>query len=95
MMTDETPDRRSRTAISAETFVEERSGRWYVGIAVLFDDGVVRKEINSYRSEREAEIAARYIKRAANVPGLRPAPEFGLRPNIADDESETPKGSDA
>ena len=53
-------------AASAETFVEERSGRWYVGIAVLFDDGVVRKEINSYRSQREAEIAARYIRRSAN-----------------------------
>ncbi len=85
---------RFENAVSAETFVEERSGRWFVGIAVLFHDGVVRKEINSYRSRREAEIAADHIKRAANAPGLWPAPEFGLRPNIADDESEPPTGSD-
>ena len=92
MTDEETP--RFENAVSAETFVEERSGRWYVSIAVLFDDGIVRKEINSYRSRREAEIAADHIKRTANMPGLRPAPEFGPRPNIADVPGPRPNIAD-
>lgn len=52
-------------AIAVETYVEERKGRWVVELVVVFPDEAVRKTINEYRTEREAQIAASWIKRAA------------------------------
>lgn len=52
-------------AFGVETFIEQRRGQWVVSIAVAFADGVVRHEINTYRSQRRAEVAASWIKRAA------------------------------
>ena len=53
-------------AIAVETHIAERSGRWVVEIAVIFPDGAVRRTVNEYPSKRHAEIAARWIKRAAD-----------------------------
>jgi hypothetical protein len=55
------PDR----AYEVETYVEHRNGTWEVDIVVIFDDEIVRKTINTFRTERRAEIAASWIKRAA------------------------------
>lgn len=55
------PDR----AYDVETYVERRDGQWVVDIVVVFEDEVVRKTINAYRTERRAQIAAEWIKRAA------------------------------
>ena len=48
-----------------ETYVERRNGQWEVDIMVIFEDGVVRKTVNTFRTERRAQIAAEWIKRAA------------------------------
>ncbi len=53
-------------AIGVDTFVREEAGEWIVDIAVAFPDGVVRHNVNKYRTKREAEIAATWIKRAAS-----------------------------
>jgi hypothetical protein len=55
------PDR----AGPVETYVERRNGQWEVDIMVIFEDGVVRKTVNTFRTERRAQIAAEWIKRAA------------------------------
>ena len=52
-------------AIAVETFVIERSGRWVVEIVVIFPDEAVRRTVNDYPTKRRAEIAAGWIKRAA------------------------------
>lgn len=52
-------------AIAVETFVSEDSGRWKVEIVVIFPDEAVRRTVNHYRTRRHAEIAASWIKRAA------------------------------
>ncbi len=54
------------SAIGVETFVRQESGEWLVDIAVAFPDGVVRHNVNKYRTERHAQIAAHWIKRAAS-----------------------------
>lgn len=66
-------------ALAVETYVDEHRGQWVVSIAVAFADGVVRREISTYRTKRKAEIAASWIKRAAErdhstrrVPGALP-----------------------
>ena len=48
-----------------ETYVERRNGQWEVDIVVIFEDGAVRKMVNTFRTERRAQIAAEWIKRAA------------------------------
>lgn len=53
-------------ASHAEAVVERVAGRWVVDLVVVFDDGVVRRRIDSYRSERLARVAATWIERAAN-----------------------------
>ncbi len=63
---DAPPSDRGRPAIGVETFVREESGQWVVDIAVAFPDGVVRRTVNTYRSRRHAEIAARGVRRAAD-----------------------------
>ncbi len=52
-------------AEGVETFVFPERGRWVVEIAVVFPDGVVRHRIDTFHTERRAEIAAGLIKRAA------------------------------
>jgi hypothetical protein len=52
-------------AESVETFVFPEKGRWVVEIAVVFPDGVVRHRIDTFHTERRAEISAGLIKRAA------------------------------
>lgn len=58
-------------AISVETEVIPERGRWAVDIVVLFTDGVVRRRVDTYKSEALATISAKYIKRAAEreIPG--------------------------
>lgn len=55
------PDR----AYEVETYVEQERGQWVVDIVVIFEDEVVRKRVNTFRTERRAQIAAEWIKRAA------------------------------
>nr|WP_159233718.1 hypothetical protein [Mycolicibacterium vanbaalenii] len=50
---------------AVETVVVHERGHWAVDIIVVFDDGVVRKRINTHRTRRRAELAAGLIKRAA------------------------------
>lgn len=52
-------------AIAVDTFVSLDAGRWKVEIVVIFPDEAVRRTINHYRTQRQAEIAASWIKRAA------------------------------
>lgn len=52
-------------AFAVETYVAERAGQWVVDIVVLFPDEAVHRTVNTYRSRRRAEIAASWIKRAA------------------------------
>lgn len=48
-----------------ETEIVLERGQWAVDIIVLCDDGIVRKRIQTYRTEKMARIAADLIKRAA------------------------------
>jgi hypothetical protein len=61
-------------ALAVETYVERIRGQWEVSVAVIFADEVVRKSISTYHTERQANIAASWIKRAAerNAPLARP-----------------------
>jgi len=52
-------------AYEVETYLEEVQGQWAVDIMVIFEDEVVRRRINTYRTEQMARIAAGWIKRAA------------------------------
>lgn len=52
-------------ARAVDTVVVSERGHWAVDIVVVFDDGVVRKRINTHRTRRRAELAAGLIKRAA------------------------------
>ncbi len=61
-MPDERPD---DPAIAVETMVTERSGRWVVEIVVIFPDQAIRRTVNDYPTRRRAEVAATWIKRAA------------------------------
>ncbi|WP_240431358.1 hypothetical protein [Mycobacterium kyogaense] len=55
----------SDVARTVETVVVPERGQWVVEVVVVFDDGVVRTRIGTYRSRRRAELAADLIKRAA------------------------------
>ena len=52
-------------ARAVDTVVVYERGQWAVDIVVVFDDGVVRKRINTHRTRGRAELAAGLIKRAA------------------------------
>ncbi len=56
----------SDEAIAVDTFVREERGRWVVEIVVVFRDGAVQKRVTDYPTRRHAEIAARWIRRAAD-----------------------------
>ncbi len=40
-------------------------GSWWVELEFLFEDGIRRKRVNSFRSEGRARVAARWIGWAA------------------------------
>ncbi len=77
-------------ALAVETYVERRAGQWVVDIVVVFADEVVRTTINTYHTERMANIAASWIKRAAqrDFPGAR-RPTVDDAVNRAVDEQQT------
>lgn len=52
-------------AISVETEIVPERGLWAVDIIVIFTDGVVRRRVDTYKTEALAKISATYIKRAA------------------------------
>ena len=58
-------------AIGVETEVIPERGQWAVDIIVVFTDGVVRRRVETYRTQARATIAAKLIKRAAerDIPG--------------------------
>ncbi len=64
-MTDDFPLHMPDRAFAIETYVEPERGQWVVDIVVIFEDEVVRRRINTYRTETRARIAAGWIKRAA------------------------------
>ena len=47
-------------------------GSWVVELEFLFPDGIQRKRVGSYRSEKKARIAARWIGWAARREISRP-----------------------
>ncbi|KRE32195.1 hypothetical protein [Mycolicibacterium psychrotolerans] len=59
------PDSSAAEARAVDTVVVPDRGQWAVDIVVVFDDGVVRKRINTHRTRRRADLAADLIKRAA------------------------------
>lgn len=60
-------------AWSVDTEVVRERGQWFVEIDVVFEDGVVHHRLGSYFTRRHAEIAASWIRRAADrdIPGPR------------------------
>jgi hypothetical protein len=58
-------------AYDVDTVVVPDRGQWAVEIVVVFEDEVVRKRIQTYRTERLARISADLIKRTARreLPG--------------------------
>lgn len=64
---------RDDNAVLAETTVIEEKGQWVVYLSVIFWESeqmqeplqIVRHRIQAYRTRRRAEIAADWIKRAA------------------------------
>jgi len=58
-------DSKPDVALAVETYVVEESGRWAVEIVVMFPDEAVHRRINDYPTKRHAEIAATWMKRAA------------------------------
>ncbi|MBC7631843.1 hypothetical protein [Aeromicrobium sp.] len=53
-------------AAKVETVIIKENGQWAVDIIVISDDGVVRRRISTYRTEKLARISADLIRRAAD-----------------------------
>lgn len=64
-MNDDESKHPAERAYDADTFIVAERGQWAVDVVVIFDDEVVRKRIATYRTERQAQIAASWIGRAA------------------------------
>lgn len=60
-----TPDE-DRVAVAVETVVVAERGQWAVDIVVVFNDGVVRRRIDTYPTKARAEIYAGLIRRGAD-----------------------------
>lgn len=60
------------SAVLAADVVHDRNG-WWVRLTVGFRDEVVTRDIGPYLTQREADVAARIIPRAAGRNG--PPPE--------------------
>lgn len=58
-------------AYAVETVVVPERGQWAVDVVVVFEDEVIRRRIQTYRTERLAHISADLIKRIAlrDLPG--------------------------
>lgn len=58
-------------AFAVETVVAPERGQWAVDIVVVFEDEVIRRRIDTYRTERLAQISADLIRRTAlrELPG--------------------------
>lgn len=58
-------------AFDVETVVVPERGQWAVDIVVVFEDEVIRRRIDVYRTERLAHISADLIRRTAarDLPG--------------------------
>jgi hypothetical protein len=52
-------------ALGVESVVVPDRGQWAVDIVVVFADGIVRRRIQTYRTENLATISASLIKRGA------------------------------
>jgi hypothetical protein len=63
---DERPDHFAGRPLAVDTAVRHERGRWMVDLTVVFADGVVRNTINDYPTEREATVAADWIRRSAD-----------------------------
>jgi hypothetical protein len=64
-MTEELPASGDARADTVDTVVTADHGLWHVDVVVVFTDGVVRRRVGTYRTERLAHIAADLIKRGA------------------------------
>lgn len=51
---------------TVETEIIPERGQWAVDIIVIADDGVVRRRISTYRTEKLARISADLIRRSAD-----------------------------
>lgn len=51
--------------IFLDSCVEREEGAWVVYLEFLFDEGMGRRRIGSYRSEGKARLAARWMSWAA------------------------------
>jgi hypothetical protein len=59
------PDGFTHEALAAQTFVEYERGQWVVYLEVIFWDITCRHRIEAYRTERQARVAAEWIRRGA------------------------------
>lgn len=57
-------------ALTVDTVIINEKGQWVVYMDVIFWDETVRRRIQAYPTRRQAEIAASWMKRAAqrNLP---------------------------
>ncbi len=70
-MTDEPSSDTGNRPRAVETVVVPDHGLWHVDIVVVYPDGVVRRRVDTYRTEKLAAVAARLIRRGADrdIPG--------------------------
>jgi len=61
----EPPSPAIERALAVETVVVPEGGQWAVDIVVIFPGSVVRRRINTYRTEAVARLSAKYIRRGA------------------------------
>lgn len=52
-------------AMLVQSEVVREEGAWVVYLEVWFEDGIQRKRIGSYRDERKARVASRWVTWAA------------------------------
>ena len=55
-----------RNAIRAYARIERDAGMWVVYLDVLFTDGIAKRRIAAYPSREKAEMAAKWMERAAD-----------------------------
>lgn len=63
---DSSADRRRGRALGLEVEVVPDRGQWSVDIVVFFSDGVVRRRVQTCRTERLARLSAECIRRGAD-----------------------------
>lgn len=60
------PDGFPDEALAVDVFIEQEQGQWVVYLDVIFMDETVRHRVQSYRTQRQAEIAGAWMKRGVN-----------------------------